>query len=283
MTIELHPLCTLFPRITGAEFEALKHDISVNGLRHPVVIYDGMILDGGNRYQACLELGIDVNVITFDGDNIASYVRSVNLHRRHLTPGQNASIVSSMQNWDVAQSVGRPSVSCNVAPLDTAEKRAAESGASLRTQKMADSVAKQSPELAKKVGLGEISLPAAHKQISKPEKHLPVVNPVAHVMPGDKVDYVAPETDFEQMYHDAEHDNSIYVSQIKSLNTSDKDAEIIRLSLLCDQLDGHRRGETNTKNEAQKQAKYYGDLLAKIRKVLNVDSNSKILATLEAR
>jgi CRISPR/Cas system CSM-associated protein Csm5 (group 7 of RAMP superfamily) len=102
-------------------------------------------------------------------------------------------------------------------------------------------------------------------------------------MPGDKEDYVAPETNFEQMYHDAERDNSIYVSQIKSLNTSDKDAEIIRLSLLCDQLDGRRIGKTNTKNEAQKQAKYYGDLLAKIRKVLNVDSNSKILAALEAR
>jgi len=55
--------------------------------------------------------------------------------------------------------------------FDSVEKRAAESGASIRTQKMADKVAKASPDLAKQVAHGEISLPAAVKQVSgKPEK-----------------------------------------------------------------------------------------------------------------
>jgi hypothetical protein len=67
---------------------------------------------------------------------------------------------------------GKPK-SGNVATLDRIEDRAAQSGASPRTQRMADKVAKKSPALAKKVAHGEMSLPAAHKQVSKPSKILP--------------------------------------------------------------------------------------------------------------
>ena len=109
----------------------------------------------------------------FDGESVVSFVLSANLHRRHLSPGQQAAIVSSAQDWAQAQTVGNPAITqkCNVAPLATAADRAAESGASLRTQKMADKVAKADPELAKQVAHGEISLPKAVQQIDpKPEK-----------------------------------------------------------------------------------------------------------------
>lgn len=165
MTYELHPLCTLFPRLTGAEFESLKDDIRENGLREPIIIHDGMILDGGNRYRACLEAGIEPGVMKFGGGNLVSYVISANLHRRHLTPGQQAAIVASAQDWGKAQKVGNPQLR-NVAQLDTAKDRSSQSGASLRTQQMADKVAKADPDLAKKVGHGEISLPKALKSIS---------------------------------------------------------------------------------------------------------------------
>lgn len=170
MKYELHPLCTLFPRLNGAEFEALKEDIKVNGLRQPIVIHDGMILDGGNRYRACVEAGVDPEVIEYSGGNIVSFVLSANLHRRHMTPGQQAAIVASAQDWSKAQSVGNPQLR-NVAQLETAKDRAIQSGASHRTQQMADKVAKADPELAKKVAHGEITLPKAVESISpKKEK-----------------------------------------------------------------------------------------------------------------
>ena len=167
MNYQLHPLCTLFPRMVGAEFDALCSDIKANGLRSPVVIHDGMILDGGNRYRACLEVGIAPDVVEFDGSNIVSFVLSANLHRRHMTPGQQAAIVASAQDWNKAQSVGNPKLTqkCNVAPLETVADRAAESGSSIRTQKMADKVAKANPELAKQVAHGNISLPKAVAQV----------------------------------------------------------------------------------------------------------------------
>lgn len=163
MNYELHPLCTLFPRITGAEFDALVADIKANGLREPIIIHEGMILDGGNRYRACIEAGVEPAVMKFGGGNLVTYVLSANLHRRHLSPGQQAAIVSSAQDWGRAQGDGKPG---NLARLDTRADRAAMSGASDGTQKMADKVAKANPELAKQVGRGEISLPKAVEQIT---------------------------------------------------------------------------------------------------------------------
>lgn len=78
-----------------------------------------------------------------------------------MTPGQQAAIVASAQDWSKANSHGgdRKSDQKATLPLDTIASRAAESGASERTQRMADKVAKADPELAKQVAHGEISLP----------------------------------------------------------------------------------------------------------------------------
>jgi ParB-like chromosome segregation protein Spo0J len=167
MNYELHPLCTLFPRMGGAEYEALKRDIATNGLSQPIIIHEGMILDGGNRYRACQEIGVEPLVAQFEGDNIVAFVLSANLHRRHMSAGQQAAIVSSAQDWAKAQTVGKPkSGSVTGLEKDTVATRQAQSGASDKTQRMADQVAKANPELAKKVAHGEISLPKAHEQIA---------------------------------------------------------------------------------------------------------------------
>ena len=172
MTYELHPLCTLFPRIAGAEFDALVADIKVNGLTQPITTHNGMILDGGNRYRACVEAGVEPTFRKFAGTNVVTFVLSANLHRRHLSAGQQAAIVASAQDWAQAQTVGNPAFKqkCNVAPLATATSRAAESGASLRTQKMADKVAKADPALAIEVGHGTVSLPKAVAQVEGKSK-----------------------------------------------------------------------------------------------------------------
>lgn len=162
MDYELHPLCTLFPRMAGAEFEALITDIRENGQREPIILHEGMILDGGNRYRACIEAGVKPQFMQFGGGNIVAYVLSANLHRRHMTAGQQAAIVASAQDWAKAQTVGRPE-KVSRDPLSTTKERAAQSGASIATQKRADRIAKSDPDLAKKVAHGEISLPDAGK------------------------------------------------------------------------------------------------------------------------
>jgi len=170
MQYALHPLSTLFPRLVGAEFDSLVADIKANGLREPIVLHGGMILDGGNRAAACEAAGVEPQYVEFAGGNIVTFVLSANLHRRHLSPGQAAAIVASAQDWAKAQTVGNPQW-CNVAPLATVADRSAQSGASVRTQKSADKVAKADPDLARKVAHGDVTLPAAVAKVEgKPPK-----------------------------------------------------------------------------------------------------------------
>ena len=161
--LQLHPLCTLFPRMDGVEFNELISDIKANGQREPIIVHDGMILDGGNRWRACIEAGIEPHTMEFGGGNLVDYVLSVNLHRRHLTAGQRGAIVASCQNWAEAQGIGKPG---KIARLATRSDRAGLSGVSDGTQKMADKVAKADPELAKAVGRGETTLTKAVEQIT---------------------------------------------------------------------------------------------------------------------
>lgn len=95
MKLTHHKAANIFPMIAGAEFEALKADIAANGLREPICVIGTEILDGRNRYRACVKLGIkDPLVAKYDGptdmDALVTYVISLNLHRRHLNASQRA-------------------------------------------------------------------------------------------------------------------------------------------------------------------------------------------------
>ena len=119
--------------MTGGEFESLKADIKANGLSQPIVTHNGMVLDGGNRYAACVALGIEPVMKDYVGENLVTYVMSANFHRRHLNAGQMAAIVSSAQDWAKAQTAGNPafkSLSGNVTGLDTLAFRQVQSGVS---------------------------------------------------------------------------------------------------------------------------------------------------------
>lgn len=90
--IKFHPLAEIFPLIQGKDFVELKADIKANGLHEPIVMYQGMILDGRNRFRACQETGTAAKFSEYTGDSPAAYVVSLNLHRRHMDSGQKAAI-----------------------------------------------------------------------------------------------------------------------------------------------------------------------------------------------
>jgi len=171
MRFELHPLCALFPRMAGQEFEALKADIKANGLRQPIVTHQGMILDGGNRYAACMEVGVKPIMTEYTGTNLVTYVLSANFYRRHLSAGQQAAIVASATDWAKAQTHGgaRRGDQEALASLETVKGRAAMSGAGTTAQKQADKLVRERPEVAKEVVAGKKSLYQAVKE-AKPAK-----------------------------------------------------------------------------------------------------------------
>lgn len=90
---ELHPAAVLFPPMAGKEFDDLIKDIRRHGLREPIKLYEGKILDGRNRYRACAEEGVEPSFIDLPENlNPWDYVWSENAERRHLEKGTKAVI-----------------------------------------------------------------------------------------------------------------------------------------------------------------------------------------------
>lgn len=97
--LEAHPLADLLPRMSDREFADLKESIELDGLQNPIILFQGMILDGRNRYRACRELGPPIVAVEFVGSEqqALTYVLSSNQHRRNLTPSQRAVVANETQ------------------------------------------------------------------------------------------------------------------------------------------------------------------------------------------
>ena len=95
--MKFHPLADLFPLLEGADFDALVADIKAHGQREPITLYKGEILDGRNRYRACLEAGVKPFMGELDDDaDLVAFVVSANLRRRHLTDDQRAMVAAKL-------------------------------------------------------------------------------------------------------------------------------------------------------------------------------------------
>ncbi len=111
--LPFHPLANLFPLIEGREFDDLVADVRAKGLIDEIVMLDGQILDGRNRYRAAVAAGLmDGEVDRLDnlaggtvwfrpfypateGDPLA-WVLSKNLHRRHLNASQLSMLAADL-------------------------------------------------------------------------------------------------------------------------------------------------------------------------------------------
>jgi len=87
-SLEFHPLSQNFPLLSESELADLAADIETKGLKEPLWIYQGKILDGRNRYLACQKLGIEPTIQQYGGKDPLGFVVSMNLYRRHLTYDQ---------------------------------------------------------------------------------------------------------------------------------------------------------------------------------------------------
>lgn len=90
-----HPAANLFPLMAEEELQKLAADIKANGLHEPILLYEGQILDGRNRLAACRLAGVEPRYAPaqLNGSNSPTlFVISMNLHRRHLTHAERATI-----------------------------------------------------------------------------------------------------------------------------------------------------------------------------------------------
>lgn len=169
MQYEFHPLANIFPLIEGQPFNDLVADIRVHGVREPVWLHDGKILDGRNRYRAALAAGVDCPVREYDGDNPVEFVVSLNLHRRHLNESQRAMVAAKLANMAQGERTDiEPSANLQKVSQSDAAKLL---NVSTRTVAAAAKVKEEaSPEVVKAVECGSVSVSAAASITSLPKE-----------------------------------------------------------------------------------------------------------------
>jgi hypothetical protein len=174
--LDYHPLANLFPLIDGDEFQSLVDDIRAHGVLEPVILHDGMILDGRNRYRASKAAGVDCPLRTFDGVDPVAFVISLNLKRRHLSESQRAMVAAKLAN--LTHGGNRKHDQVANLPLDTgpapASIKQAEASALLnvspRSTRNARTVQdKGVPELSESVERGDVSVSAGALIAKQPE------------------------------------------------------------------------------------------------------------------
>lgn len=85
----------IFPAAKAEDFNRLRDDIRENGYdqKQPVIVYEGEILDGWNRWTACSELKITPPTRQFDGSDTEAIALVMRTNkRRNLNSGQWATI-----------------------------------------------------------------------------------------------------------------------------------------------------------------------------------------------
>lgn len=97
--MQFHEFANLYPLMQGTEFDDLCASILKSGLLHEITLFEDKIIDGRNRYNACIQAGVIPRYKQYNGlttpDGLLEYVQNENEQRRHLTSGQLAAIAVS--------------------------------------------------------------------------------------------------------------------------------------------------------------------------------------------
>jgi ParB-like chromosome segregation protein Spo0J len=188
-----HPVALLFPELPASDYEALKEDIRRHGVKVPILVHGGQILDGRHRYRACRELGIRCLVVEWNGHDPWLEVQSRNLVRRHLAKDQVYAIrkLAAQQFPELAapiheerekakarkaQAKGKPRghktlLRSQDRHSESADAIGAQMGVSGTTVKRVDRLAREAPELLPKVAAGELSVKKALRDLTKRAAH----------------------------------------------------------------------------------------------------------------
>lgn len=198
--MEFHEIANLYPLMQGKEFDDLCDSIRQSGQINHIILFEGKILDGRNRYNACEKVGLKPVYKEYTGDTspdaLLKFVRAENEHRRHLTSGQMAAIgvsasdlldrlfeeakkrktatLKQYQDTDISDSflIDRDdTVVQKIAPRTNGEKTrdilAGEFNTNRQYVQDALKIKQERPDLLEKVKDGEISITQAKREITK--------------------------------------------------------------------------------------------------------------------
>jgi hypothetical protein len=208
--MKFHKVVNLFPPMQQDERTALTNDIRLHGLRSPVIMWQGQVVDGRNRMiavETILEeddVQVEIEFVDLDCTEaeMLSHIVSLNMNRRQLSSSQKAAIGAELGIYRT--SLGEGSLPDGQRMID---KIAAELGTNRQYLYDAESLMEDDPELFQQVKRGAINLHKAKKLLEsggeEPEKESVDLDDVT-----DGLDELVPE-EWERVF--AERDSFKYM------------------------------------------------------------------------
>ena len=180
----LQELEILIPPLTSEEFNQLKRNILEEGIRDPLVTWNGILVDGHNRYRIAQEYDIDFVTVEkefADMNAVKEWMINNQFGRRNLNNYQRS--VLALQLEDVFKAKAKENQKGGqggvLLPLKSAEAKSIETRQEIAKianvghdtiSKVKKIQATASPEIKEKVSTGEISINEAYKGIKNEEK-----------------------------------------------------------------------------------------------------------------
>ena len=180
--IPFHPVSEIFPMMQDAELRDLATDIEEHGLIEAIWTYKGQIIDGRNRYRACLIAGEEPRFQEYTGDEggLVAFVLGLNLKRRHLDASQRAVIGLAVERYEAIRAKERQGAQSNfshVKEIIPEQERgqardfaATAVGVNPRYIQDAKRIEAQAPDLIPQIASGAMNIPEAVKKLKERER-----------------------------------------------------------------------------------------------------------------
>ena len=182
----LKELEVLIPPLTSEEFKQLERNILEEGIRDPLVTWNGILVDGHNRYRIATEYDIDYVTVEkefADMNAVKEWMIYNQFGRRNLPTYERGKLALRLK--DIFREKAKENLkiyggnqydapcqkSDNIQKIDTKKELAKIANVSHDTiNKIENIEAKASDEVKQKLSIGTMSINEAYKEIKKEEK-----------------------------------------------------------------------------------------------------------------
>ena len=185
MNIEINPeFKALLPPLPPEEYAQLEKNILANGCREPLVVFNGVLVDGHNRHEICIQHGLPYKTVAIDfADSLGAKLWMIRnqFGRRNLSNFQRASLALEMKPMLAEQAKlnqGTRTDICQksdkgLTPIDVKKELAKEAGVSHDTiAKVEKILAVANEDIKAQVLAGEVSINEAYNAINSGTRHV---------------------------------------------------------------------------------------------------------------
>ena len=171
----------LIPALTAEEFKQLEENILKDGIRDPLVLWNGYLIDGHNRYQIAFKHGLEYKTIDKefkDESQVKEWMINNQFGRRNLSNYQRSvlaleleSVFSKRAKKQQGQRNDIKPTLAESKPIETRKELAKVANVSHGTlDKVKKIQAVATPEVKAQLSTGEVSINQVYQDIKKDEK-----------------------------------------------------------------------------------------------------------------